>query len=173
MIPGERLSLWALERYDIISVYKWVNDPEIAKSAVNWYFPLGLEDVENWYSTISTNPTIKVFSVRLNTGELIGMIELTNIDFKNRKADVGIILGEKDYWSKGYGEEALRLLVRFAFEELGFKRLSLTVLEGNERARNLFSKLGFKEEGKLRAAYFSEGRFHDMIVMGLLSDEWK
>ncbi len=173
MLVGEKVTLWALERHDILAVYKWVNDPQISKLAVNWYYPLSLEDVENWYTSIITNPTIKVFSIRLPDGELVGILELTNIDFKNRKAELGIILGEKEHWAKGYGEDALRTILKFSFHELGLNRIGLSVLDYNERAIKLFEKLGFKHEGRLREAYFTDGKFHDIIVMGILADEWQ
>ena len=172
MIPGDRLSLWALERHDILTVYKWVNDPDVISTAIQWHFPLSLEDVENWFIGVSSNPGVKVFSIRTNDGNFIGMIELNNIDWKNRKADLGIILGEKEYWGKGYGEEAMRLLVDFAFKQLNLHRLGASVLEVNDRSLGLFKKLGFKEEGRLRDAIFQDGKYHTLILLSLLRDEW-
>jgi RimJ/RimL family protein N-acetyltransferase len=81
-------------------------------------------------------------------------------------------IGERDYWGKGYGTDALRVLLRYAFDELNLHRVSLSVLEGNERAMRSYQKCGFRYEGRQRQVWAYDGRRWDEIYMGLLRDEW-
>ena len=82
------------------------------------------------------------------------------------------MLGEKDYWAKGYGTDAIVTLLRFAFHEMNLNWVWLHVFEFNERAMVCYQKCGFKEEGRLRQHYYQEGRYWDSVVMGILRDEF-
>jgi RimJ/RimL family protein N-acetyltransferase len=86
---------------------------------------------------------------------------------------MGIQIGEREYWGKGYGTDALRVLLRYAFDELNLARVSLSVLEGNVRAMRSYEKCGFKYEGRERQAWAYEGRRWDEVYMGLLREEWE
>ena len=86
---------------------------------------------------------------------------------------MGIQIGERDYWGKGYGTDALRVLLRYAFDELNLQRVSLSVLEGNARAMRSYEKCGFRYEGRERHAWAYDGRRWDEIYMGLLREEWE
>lgn len=85
----------------------------------------------------------------------------------------GIVIGEKEYWNRGYGSDALRTLLRFAFEELNLHRVFLHVFDFNERAIRCYEKVGFRHEGRLRQARFTEGRYVDELVMAVLREEWE
>ena len=82
------------------------------------------------------------------------------------------MIGEKAYWSKGYGSDAVTTLVRFAFEEMNLNRVELHVYDFNLRGQAAYRKCGFREEGRMRDAHHTEGRFHDVVVMAVLRDEW-
>ena len=103
---------------------------------------------------------------------LIGWIGLYNIFWARREAFLGINIGERNDWGKGYGTDALRVLLRYAFEELNLQRISLSFLEGNDRAMRSYEKCGFRLEGRERRAWAYDGRRWDEIYMGLLRDEW-
>lgn len=103
----------------------------------------------------------------------IGLIGLNGIQWVHGDAWVGIGLGEREYWGEGYGTDAMRILLRYAFEELNLHRLSLSVFEYNSRAIRSYEKVGFVIEGRVRQFLNRDGRRYDMIFMGLLSDEWK
>jgi RimJ/RimL family protein N-acetyltransferase len=81
-------------------------------------------------------------------------------------------IGEKDYWSKGIGTEAARLIIGYGFEQLNLHRVNSTVLAFNERSIRLHRKLGFREEGRQREALFKNGTFHDLVGYGILRAEW-
>lgn len=103
----------------------------------------------------------------------IGLIGLDGIQWVHGDAWVGIGLGEREYWGKGYGTDAMRILLRYAFEELNLHRLSLSVFEYNSRAIRSYEKVGFVIEGRARQFLNRDGRRYDMIFMGILRDEWK
>jgi len=114
------------------------------------------------------------FAIRTLTDDrLIGYIGLYTIFWPQREAIMGINIGERDFWGKGYGTDALRVLLRFGFEELNLRRVSLSFLEGNERAMRSYEKCGFRLEGRERNAWAYDGRRWDEIYMGLLREEWQ
>lgn len=93
----------------------------------------------------------------------IGNIGLHSLDWKNRNATLGIVIGEKEHWGKGYGTEAVRVMLRFAFHELGLHRVELATLVGNDRARRCFES---------RHALWRDGRWVDVNVMSVLEPEF-
>lgn len=103
----------------------------------------------------------------------IGLIGLNGIQWVHGDAWVGIGLGEREYWGEGYGTDAMRILLRYAFEELNLHRLSLSVFEYNSRAIRSYEKAGFVIEGRVLQFLNRDGRRYDMIFMGILRDEWK
>ena len=114
------------------------------------------------------------FAIRtLSDDRLIGLIGLYTTSPAQREASLGVQIGERDYWGKGYGTDALRVLLRYAFAELNLARVSLSFLEGNDRAQRSYEKCGFKYEGRERQAWAYEGRRWDEIHMGLLCEEWR
>jgi RimJ/RimL family protein N-acetyltransferase len=114
------------------------------------------------------------FSIRtLADDRLIGLIGLYAFFWPCREASMGIQIGERDFWGRGYGTDALRVLLRYAFDELNLQRVSLSVLEGNERAVRSYEKCGFREEGRERRVWSYDGRRWDEIYMGLLREEWQ
>ncbi len=102
----------------------------------------------------------------------IGFVGLDGINWHNGVSWTGIGIGEREYWSKGYGSEAMHMVARYAFEELGLHRISLNVFEYNERAIRSYEKVGFKVEGRVREAVHRDGKRWDVVFMGLLRDDW-
>lgn len=102
----------------------------------------------------------------------IGNIGLHRIDWVNRVAKLGIVIGERDYWGRGYGTEAVRTMLRYAFRELGLNRVELEVFAFNARALRCYEKTGFRREGVRRKALFRDGKYHDIILMGILREEF-
>jgi RimJ/RimL family protein N-acetyltransferase len=105
--------------------------------------------------------------------KLIGMTGLHGISPSHRDASVSIGLGERDYWSKGYGGDAMRVMLHFAFTELNLHRVSLWTFEYNKRAIRSYEKVGFVHEGHIRELLNRDGRRWDGIQMGILRTEWE
>jgi RimJ/RimL family protein N-acetyltransferase len=103
----------------------------------------------------------------------VGGLGLDDLDWVTGNAWVGIGIGEREYWGKGYGTDALNVLMRHAFHELNLRRLSLTVLDFNTRAISSYKKLGFREEGLEREALHRAGERCGLLYMGVFRDEWE
>ena len=108
----------------------------------------------------------------LEDDRLIGFVALHSIEWNNRAGLLSIGIGEPDYRGKGYGSEALRLALRYAFDELNLERVGLDVIANNPAAIRAYQRAGFRQEGVLRSAVLRDGQRHDRIVMGILRDEW-
>ena len=103
---------------------------------------------------------------------LIGDLGLEVVDWSGRDAFVGLGIGETEYWGKGYGTDAMNILLRFAFTEINLRRVTLSVFEYNPRAIRSYEKAGFRHEGRLRRVLNKEGRRWDLLHMGILREEW-
>ena len=110
---------------------------------------------------------------RLNATRETNIARVGTIEEKRPDASFGISIGEKAEWSKGYGTDALRAICDFGFGQLRLERIELDVYEPNLRAQRSYQKAGFVKEGVLRRAHFSDGRFHDVLRMSLLREEWE
>jgi RimJ/RimL family protein N-acetyltransferase len=113
------------------------------------------------------------FGIRtLAEDNLIGFIGFDGINWTNRDSFVAIGIGEPDFWSKGFGSDAMRLMLRYGFTELNLHRISLTVFEQNPRGIRSYEKCGFIHEGRIRNFLLRDGKRSDMLYMGILRQEW-
>ena len=141
--------------------YAWRNDPEVASNDQSGFIrPMGYEEVESWSARMVEGLTFVAYD-----GEVpLGTCAFMNPDYRNRHAELAIVIGNKDYWSKGYGTEIMKKLLEWGFEGLNLNRLYLHVFSFNKRAIGLYEKMGFKEEGRLRAMIYRDGHYHDLIA---------
>lgn len=120
-----------------------------------------------------TSPASHYFSIRtLADDKLIGDLGLDVVNWSGHDAFVGLGIGETEYWGKGYGTDAMNILLRFAFTEINLRRVTLNVFEYNPRAIRSYEKAGFRHEGRMRQVLNKEGRRWDMLYMGILREEW-
>ena len=111
--------------------------------------------------------------VNLKDDVLLGNCDLRNIDYIHRKAEVGIVIGEESNRSKGYGTDALKLLLDYGFNYLNLNNIMLNVRSFNKRVIACYKKVGFKECGRRRKCFFLNGKYYDNIQMDILADEFK
>jgi RimJ/RimL family protein N-acetyltransferase len=179
MIEGKLVNLRAPEMGDLERNYRWINDREVTRWLAMRY-PMSLAAEEGWMRERTAQPLSydnAFFAIETKDGSEAG-VHIGNINFfktapEDRKAELGIMIGEKAYWSRGYGTDALTTLVRFGFEEMNLNRVQLDVFAENERARVAYRKAGFVEEGCRRQARYQEGRYQDVVVMSVLREEWR
>ena len=110
---------------------------------------------------------------KLDYDRKIGMVDLSGFNWQVGNAWVGIGIGERAYWGKGYGTDAMRILLRYAFIELNLNRVTLNVFEINQRGLRSYQKAGFREEGREPKALLKAGARYDLIYMGILRSEWE
>ena len=170
MIQGERVLLRAIERDDLPNYVEWFGDAEVL-AYFGRLLPLSLAQEEAWYEGQLQDPSVCNFAIEYE-GRHIGGAGFSNVDGRNRSAEVGLFIGVPDLWDQGLGGDVLRSLVRFGFEQMNLHRIGLRVFAGNERAVHLYEKVGFQHEGRWRQAEFRHGRYHDMLWMSVLRDEW-
>ncbi|HPH95441.1 MAG TPA: GNAT family protein [Anaerolineaceae bacterium] len=164
----------AIQQKDNVKAYeRWNLDSEYARLADS--DPSYLWSRQQMAEWIDKEEDCQVsFNIRtLADDKLIGGVGLWISDWASRNAWVGIGIGEREYWGKGYGTEAMRLIVRFGFRELNLNRISLDVFGYNERAVRSYEKVGFKVEGRMREWINRAGVRSDLIYMGLLRREWE
>jgi RimJ/RimL family protein N-acetyltransferase len=172
MLEGTLVNLRPLAAGDLDRVLTWINDREVTRFLAARY-PISRAEEERW---LSGQPPASFGNVMLaietKDGTHIGNCDLRNGQPENRKAALGIMIGDKEYWSNGYGSDAVITLLRFGFHEQNLNRVWLHVFDFNERAQACYRKVGFVEEGRLRQNAFLEGRYIDTIVMGILRSEF-
>ncbi len=181
MITGERVRIRGVERDDIPTFVKWLNDPEVLQGILV-HHPVARAWEESWFENMLKRPTdeqVMGIEVKLPASEagteswkLVGSLAFDSIDWRNRAAEFGIIIGDKAYWDQGYGTEAVRLLVKHGFHTLNLNRIFLHVFETNPRAIRAYEKAGFTLEGRQRQAEFRDGKFIDVLLMSILRDEY-
>jgi RimJ/RimL family protein N-acetyltransferase len=169
---GKLIRLRAREPEEEPLVYQWFNDPEVTEHLTLRY-PLSHRDEREFLDRAGhVSYDHASFAVEtLADGRLIGGCGFERVSAENRSAVLGIALGDKAYWNGGYGTDTMRTLCRFGFEMMNLHRIELDVYAGNERARHVYEKVGFKEEGRRRQASYKYGRYQDVVVMGLLEGE--
>jgi len=167
MIKGKKIVLRALEKDDLRRCWKWVNDPEVTVD-MGTSIPKSMHEEERWYEETQKSDKKKIFAIQVGKKH-VGNIGLDNIDYRNRKASLGIMIGEPDYWDKGYGSDAIKTLLYMGFNELNLHKIYLHVFPSNKGALKCYEKCGFKKEGVLREHVFKGGKYQDLIVMSIIN----
>lgn len=178
-LHGERVRLRPLELADAEQLRAWFSNPELLEfmAAVPYQFSLAAEEefirsklTNDWEHGIAL--AIEV----LDAGDepvLIGNVELRLVSPEARLGELGIAIGDPEYWSRGYGEDVVRTVCRYGFEDLDLHRIGLTTVAYNARAQRCYEKVGFVVEGSMRESRYVCGRYYDTTVMGLLRSEFE
>jgi len=172
---GKRIYLSPLSMEDVETFTGWVNDLEIAKNLIFVSSVYSLEKEKEILSSMSkgTPQNIVMGIIETSTDKLIGSCGLHGIDHINRTAEYGIMIGDKEYHSKGFGTEAAKLILDFGFNILNLHSIHLKVYSFNHRAISSYQKVGFKEFGRRREAKIIGGKKYDEVCMDILSSEFE
>lgn len=162
----------AAEKEDVELFTEWLNDFETTDYIGRTSQIISIE-AEKEYLEKTSNTDVSFLIIRKSDDTLIGTVGLEQIDYINRIATLGIFIGEKTDRSKGYGTEAIKLLLDFAFNYLNLNNVKLDLLAINERALACYKKCGFKEYGRRRKCRYINGKYYDIISMDILSEEFK
>lgn len=149
---------------------RWLANPVVTRYMLVRN-PPSREEEEAWLRSMGANDT-DVFWAILAGERHIGSIGIHGINWRNRSAHTGIVIGEQDCWGQGYATEAMRLRTGYAFNELGLETLTTEVYAPNEASRRALQRAGYREVGWLRRHVYLEGAFHDVWLGEALRDEW-
>ncbi len=172
-LGGYKTQLRALNKAtDLENCLKWMNDPVVTQFLlVNP--PLSRQEEEMWFDNLPSRKNDIHLAIETKEGVHIGNIGIHNIDWRMQTATTGTVIGEQEYWSGGYGTDAKMILMRYAFEVLGLRKLNSAAIAYNERSVNYSMRCGYKIEGTLRAELFKNGKYHDKVVLGVFREEWQ
>ncbi len=174
MILGAKVCLRPIEREDLPRFVRWFGDPEVRRHLMI-YLPLSLAQEERWFESLLERLERQqdvVLAIETADGVHIGNIGLHRINWKDRNAELGIAIGEKAYWDRGYGTDAIRTLLGLAFREMNLHRIYLLVDVDNARGIRCYEKAGFRCEGTLREAVFRDGAYQAQYIMSILRSEY-
>lgn len=170
---GQRIYFRPLELEDEPLLRRWINNP------ANWRTllhrpPLNAAREREWIESQGKSHSDYVFGIVVKQGDRpIGTTGLHRIDAVNRSASLGICIGESSFQGRGFGREAVRLALKYGFEELNLNRIELSVFADNWRAIRTYQKVGFVQEGCLRQAHYRNGRYQDEYRFAMLRTEWE
>ena len=170
ILEGQRIRLRPVAERDLPHFVRWLADREITRWLAAIDEPPTLEDERDWYEDKRADPDNVLWAIDTLEGRLIGTAEL-RLAPRQRRAEMGIAVQDKSQWNQGYGTEAVRLVLGYAFAELGLNRVELTVDEENARAIRCYEKCGFQREGLLRQHRLVDGSFGNTLVMAVLREE--
>lgn len=173
-IVGEKVYLRAMEPSDMEAYRKMLNDPSLEQLLGGWSFPVSSAQQQEWYGrVINDRNNLRWSVVRRSDDVLLGMVNLVEIDWKNGVAVHGIrLIQDEEYRHKGYGKDAVKALMGYAFRELRLNRLETTILEYNRISQALYEKCGWVKEGLKRQAVFRKGRYYDLQMWGIVAKEF-
>lgn len=171
-IIGERIYLSPRSIEDAELYTEWMNDFETTDYIGRSHQMMTLENEKKYLEENINNEEVFAI-VETENDKLIGTVGLHEINNVKRKATLGIFIGDKEYRSKGYGTEAIRLILDYGFNYLNLNNIKLDLMEFNERALACYKKCGFKEYGRRRKCNFVNGKYYDTIEMDILAEEFE
>ncbi len=171
-IDGKRIYLRPLDMDDLETFQRWFNNPELRRFLLLPY-PITKEGEREILEKMMKSKDDVVLSIVVKKDDrLIGNLGLHRFNRTSRSAMLGIAIGDLSMASKGFGTEAMELMLDYGFKTLNLHRIDLCVHEFNARGIAAYKKVGFVEEGRMRDALYADGKYHDQILMSILEDEW-
>jgi RimJ/RimL family protein N-acetyltransferase len=175
-IYGEQVYLRDYRSDDVSGIRQWHNDTDtIRYLSSRYWMPQSQADAADFVDhamRAGTNGAFFVIADR-SDGAYLGQIDLFTINWRMRSAEMGIVVGSESLRGKGIGGEAIRLMLRYAFQTLGLERVELEVAAQNERGIRCYRREGFVAEGVKRHAFMVDGQYTDLTVMSVLNADWR
>lgn len=170
-IIGERVYLSPINLEDVEVYTKWINDYEVAKGIGQFNNIFNIE-IEKEFLNKSIKERYNFAMILKDEDRLIGNISLSAVDFINKTAELGIFIGEESDRNKGYGTEAIKLILDYGFNYLNLNNIMLIVYSYNEKAKKSYEKIGFEVFGVWKDSKYFNGKYYDEIYMQLLKDDF-
>ncbi|KND47876.1 MAG: diamine N-acetyltransferase [Parcubacteria bacterium C7867-006] len=170
-LSGKIVNLRPAQKSDIPHFTRWINDPRVRQFLLTM-LPQTEKQEESWYENLGKDDKNIILVIETKDGKPIGSMGIHGINWRNGIGTTGALIGETEYWGKGYGTDAKMILLDYAFNTLGLRKICSDVFAFNKRSLQYSLHCGYKIEGRLRKHIFRNGKFHDKIVLGVFRDEW-
>lgn len=173
-IVGEKIYLRGLERPDLEGEYfDWLNDREVTKFLDSGFFPNTMEKMEEYYSNIALSPNnLMLAIIDKESDKHIGNIKAGPINWVTGVASLGIMIGNKEFWGRGYGTEAIRLVLDYAFKSLNLHKVTAGIVANHQASIRAFQKAGFEIEGRAKSQFFLDGEYCDSLYLGIVKEDF-
>lgn len=170
-IKGERIYFLPMKEKDTKQIIQWRNQDFVRKNFIDQR-DFTEEGHHNWIEKmINTQKAVQFIVYLQESNRAIGSVYLRDIDREHLRAELGIFLGEQDVLQAGYGTEAVKLLVKYGFSQLGLHKIMLRVLASNHGARKAYEKAGFAVEGRLEEHVLLSDQYEDVILMAVINSK--
>lgn len=174
MLVGDRILVRPVENEDIPTIFQWSSDYELKEL---FDFRLEFLSRDELYSEVerykADEKTIDLCIADKGDKKIVGRCVLTEVDFINKKANCFLYIGDPEFRDKGYGTEALYIIMDYIFNKLNLNRLESYVFDFNKKAIKCYKKCGLKVEGIIREGVYRRGKYHDIYIMGILKYEYE
>jgi len=168
----QRVALRPYTPEDIPRIHAWFNDPEVTHYMFTGQKPTTLEQVTSLMKHDVEEGNVVMIAVNKEDDAVIGLVGLYEIHPTANKAEMRIIIGEKQYWGKGYGSELTEVITFYGFDRLNLHRIYLGYTAANKAAAGAYTNAGYTHEGVLRDDIYRNSEYYDTVRMGLLRDEY-
>ncbi|MDU0439100.1 GNAT family N-acetyltransferase [Staphylococcus haemolyticus] len=164
-----QINLRALKKSDSNLILNWMKNEKL-RYLIGTVYPITELEHENWFQNRMLEKDNRMFVIDLDNKKPIGIVGFKNLDWVNRNSELFIYIGDEEYWGKGYGTQALELIIKFAFNNLNLHMLYLEAFSYNKKATKTYECLGFKQDGILRQSKFQDGKYYDKIIMSKINE---
>jgi len=171
-LSDREVTLRVIEEKDLGKIYSWKNNFELAKMIMSSPLPVAGYQIEEWYRSLQEDKNEVLFGIYVNSS-IAGIARIMSVNRLHSVAKFGMYIGENEMRSKGTGKKVLHLILNYVFKDLNLNKISLTVLETNTIAIKLYESAGFKREGLLRQEFWINGKYENLVIMGILREEYQ
>jgi RimJ/RimL family protein N-acetyltransferase len=170
-LEGKKTNLRPISKTDIPTLIRWINDPEV-RDFIAAILPQTEQQEEEWLSKLGSDNKNIVLAVETKDGKFIGNMGIHGINWVNRTCTTGAIIGEKDYWGKGFGTDAKMQVLNYIFNTLNLRKVYSEVIAFNKRSLNYSLHCGYKIEGLKKKHIFKKGKYWDFFELCLFKEDW-
>ena len=174
LIKGDLIYLRPVNEDDLSGNYmRWLNDKEVTRFMAFGNSPITLGSMKDYLNKLRNDNNLLLAVIIADDDQYVGNIRIGPIDEYNKRSDIGIMVGDRSVWGKGIASSAMRLALDYSFHVLDLSKITLGVISGNVKAIKLFESLGFAREGCLRSHSLCNGVYQDVLLYGLMAEEFK
>lgn len=170
-LSGKLVNLRPFSKTEVPTLTRWMNDPEVRRF-ITMVLPQTEQQEEKWFEKLGSDDKNIVLAIETKEGQLIGSMGVHQIHWQDRVCTTGAVIGEKEYWGKGFGTDAKMILLDYIFNTLNLHKVCSGVIAFNKRSLQYSLHCGYKIEGRRKEHIFRDGRYWTLIELGLFKEDW-